>query len=457
MRLIVSFFILIWACLFVGAAQPVETSCGKVLGVPSKADGVTVYKGIPYAAPPVGDLRWRLPQAHAPWDTVMVCDKFGPISLQGGSTAGTFYWKEFYQDGHPFMSEDCLYLNIWVPDGRKEKMPVMVWIHGGAYLGGFGHEIEFSGDALAKEGVILVSLNYRLGMCGFMAHPLLTAESGTSGNYGFYDQLAAIEWVQQNIAAFGGDSDNITVFGQSAGAGSVQTLISSPLAEGKIRRAIIQSGGGLNGLIGSRPLSVAEEMGKGMWDEAGVSDLASMRNWPAEKLPEVLWKYMGMHGSKYGSPFRPCVDGKLLVESLDSTAMSGKELDLSYMIGWTAQDMVPDIQSKAAIDWSLLLVDQGRKPAYVYLFERDLPGDENSENNPADNMPGAFHSSELWYMFGTLDNCWRPMTDADYALSAKMVKYWANFARTGNPNGPDLPMWEPCILPDKTVMIFDVK
>ena len=206
-------------------APIVKTASGKVSGVVE--NGVNVYKGIPYAAPPVGDLRWKQPQPAKSWKGVRACDKFGPASLQGGSAEGSFYWKEFYQGGAPEMSEDCLYLNVWTSSSRK-KMPVMVWIHGGAYMNGYGHEIEFGGEAYASKGVILVTLNYRLGMCGFLAHPLLDEENGGhgSGNYGLYDQIAALRWVHDNIAAFGGDPDNVTVFGQSAGAGSVQTLIS---------------------------------------------------------------------------------------------------------------------------------------------------------------------------------------------------------------------------------------
>ena len=273
--------LLLGGLLPVGAQTPVLTvDGGRIEGVMDE-EGVAVYKGIPYAAPPVGDLRWKKPQPVQPWQGVRKCDKWGDASLQGGQEKGSFYWKEFYQDGNPPMSEDCLYLNVWTPAAGQTDadLPVMFWIHGGAFQNGFGHEIEFDGDAMAKKGVVLVTINYRLGMCGFLAHPLLTAENDGkgSGNYGLFDQLAALKWVKKNIASFGGNPDNVTVFGQSAGAGSVQALISSPLAKGYIQRAIIQSGGGLGGIISTRSLADAEKPGKAMWDASGMTTLEQMR------------------------------------------------------------------------------------------------------------------------------------------------------------------------------------
>ena len=254
---------------------------GLVQGVVADASDVVVYKGIPYAAPPVGDLRWKAPQPVEAWKGVRLCDSWGDASLQGGQQEGSFYWKEFYQGKAPKMSEDCLYLNVWKPADAKagDKLPVMVWIHGGAYQNGYGYEEEFDGTAFAHQGVILVTVNYRLGMCGFLAHPLLSAESDStgSGNYGLLDQLEALRWVNRNIEAFGGDKGCVTLFGQSAGAGSVQSLLSSPLTKGLVHRAIIQSGGGLSGIIAAKSLESAEAMGQGMWDEAGCTTLEQMR------------------------------------------------------------------------------------------------------------------------------------------------------------------------------------
>ena len=450
------------SCLALSAQAPVLTvEGGEVSGVPSETPNVCIYKGIPYAAPPIGDLRWKQPQPVKPWKGIRQCDTFGAASLQGDLTPGSFYWKEFYQGGDPKRSEDCLYLNVWTPAAGKPeaKLPVIFWIHGGAYMGGYGHEIEFGGDAYAKKGVILVTINSRLGMCGFLAHPLLTAENDGkgSGNYGLFDQLAALKWVKRNISAFGGNPDNITVMGQSAGAGSVQALISSPLTKGLIQRAIIQSGGGLGGIISAKSLQEAEKQGSDMWKAAGISTLEEMRAYPAEKFQEVLMKYMQQQKS-FGLPYSPCVDGELLTAPLDETARNGQELDIPYLIGYTSEDMMPEVMKKAATDWSLLLEQQGRKPAYVYCFSRDLPGEDMPSSQGAfGDMKGAFHSSELWYTFGTLGKCWRPMEKADYELSERMVSYWTNFAKTGNPNGEGLPQWEPCTKANPHIQTLDIK
>lgn len=450
------------SCLALSAQTPVLTvEGGEITGVPSGTPNVCIYKGIPYAAPPVGDLRWKQPQPVKPWKGIRQCDTFGAASLQGDQTPGSFYWKEFYQGGDPKRSEDCLYLNVWTPAAGKPeaKLPVIFWIHGGAYMGGYGHEIEFSGDAYAKKGVILVTINYRLGMCGFLAHPLLTAENDGkgSGNYGLFDQLAALKWVKRNISAFGGNPDNITVMGQSAGAGSVQALISSPLTKELIQRAIIQSGGGLGGIISAKSLKEAEQQGSDMWKAAGIATLEEMRAYPAEKFQEVLIKYMQQQKS-FGLPYSPCIDGELLTAPLDETARNGQELDIPYLIGYTSEDLMPEVMKKAATDWSLLLEQQGRLPAYVYCFSHDLPGEDMpSAQGAFGDMKGAFHSSELWYTFGTLDKCWRPMEKADYELSERMVSYWTNFAKTGNPNGTGLPQWEPCTKANPHIQTLDIR
>ena len=450
MRLITLCGALLLTAISSAAQTPVlKTQSGKVSGVVE--NGVCVYKGIPYAAPPVGDLRWKLPQPAEHWKGIRKCDTFGPASLQGGSAEGSFYWKEFYQGGAPAMSEDCLYLNVWTPaPGTSDKLPVMLWIHGGAYMNGYGHEIEFGGEAYAAHGVILVTLNYRLGMCGFLAHPLLDEDNGGkgSGNYGLYDQLAAIRWVHENISAFGGDPDNITIFGQSAGAGSVQALISSPLTKGLVSKAIIQSGGGLGGIISATPLADAEAKGKSMWDTAGMTTLEQMRACPADKFNDVLGTYMMKQKTFTGLPYGPCIDGTLLVDSLDGIAREGKELDIPYMIGFTSEDIAPDVMKKAAVDWSLLLESQGRHPAYVYRFSRDLPGEDNMQAGGFGDMKGAFHSSELWYMFGTLGRCWRPMEQHDFDLSERMVRYWTDFAKTGCPSQD----WAPCTSTNQNIM-----
>ena len=417
---------------------------GKIQGVNASCKDVVVYKGIPYAAPPVGDLRWKKPQPVKPWTGIKVCDKYGAASLQDGQPVGSPYWIEFYQGKAPKYSEDCLYLNVWAPaKAPKTPLPVMVWIHGGSFTGGYSHEIEFRGEKYPQKGVILVTINYRLGMCGFLAHPLLKVENGGkgSGNYGLFDQLAALKWVKKNIAQFGGDPNNVTVCGQSAGAKSVQSLISTPLSKGYINRAIIQSGGGLGPNVTPRPYADAEKAGKELWDEAGVTTLEQMRKMPASEFKALQTKYQQTH--KGGRPFYVCVDGEMLTDTYEHIAKAGNELNIPYMIGFCTNDNAPAMMKKAAEDWALLQEQQGRKPTYVYCFSRTLPDDGSFTDTRRDIIPlkGSFHSSELWYMFGTLDNCWRPMEEVDYALSDIMVNYWTNFVKYGNPNGKGLPIW----------------
>lgn len=440
------------SCRGAAADTPVPTLSvegGMISGVPGDSAGVAVYMGIPYAAPPVGDLRWKKPQPVTAWQGTRDCSQPGNIGPQPGSSHGSFYWKEFYQDGTPPQSEDCLYLNVWTaaPADTARRLPVMVWIHGGGLVNGYGTEIEFDGNALAKKDVVLVTFNYRLGMCGFLAHPLLNAENegNGSGNYGFFDQLAALRWVNQNIAQFGGDPGNVTIFGQSAGAVSVQALVSSPLSHGLVHKAIIQSGGGYGGIMAPSSLEEAEEAGKAVWDASGITTLDQMRAYPVENFPQLMATCNAKVKLKAGA-YSPCVDGEFLTGTYDQATQSGNSLDIPYMIGFTAQDIWPETMRKAATDWALIMEDQGRKPVFVYRFDRDLPG----EDMPADpsqgvwgDMSGAFHSAELWYVFGSLGKCWRPMEKADYDLSRRMMEYWTNFARTGDPNGAALPAWQP--------------
>lgn len=226
----------------------VKTEGGLVKGVPAGNQTISVFKGIPFAAPPVGELRWKAPQPVIPWRGTIKAYKFSAIPVQNRVLKGSFYQKEFYPIELP-MSEDCLYLNIWTPARTDdEKLPVAIWIFGGGFNQGYANKMEFDGEAFAKKGCIFVSINYRLGLLGFLTHPELTAESAEhiSGNYGIMDQIAAISWVKRNIAGFGGDPEKITVFGQSAGANSVMVLCNSPLTSGLFQRAIMQSTGGLS-------------------------------------------------------------------------------------------------------------------------------------------------------------------------------------------------------------------
>lgn len=402
----------------------VSVTGGKLQGVLTENPEVMIFKGVPYAAPPVGDLRWKAPQPVIPWDGVKVADTFGAPSVQRGRQPGSFYYKEFQPEPLPPTSEDCLFLNVWAPTktvGHPEaKLPVAMWIHGGAYAGGCGNDVAFDGEAWAIRGVILVTINYRLGMLGFFSHPELTAENGYggSGNQGIYDQLAAIKWIHDNIAQFGGDPDQLTIMGQSAGAGSVKTLVSSPLTKGLVSKAIIQSGGGLGNFLSGgdsqAPLSSYDERGKQTMDAAGFDTLEKMRKASVEELSSVR---AGMGG--------PHPDGNLVTMSFDEAAYGGQLLDIPYMIGSNGDDM-GDMR-EGINNFCALRSEQSSQPAYQYYFDRKLPGDDE----------GAFHSAELWYMFNTLGRSWRPMTEHDFELSEKMMDYWTNFAKYGNPNGKD--------------------
>ncbi len=440
------------ACMVCCNKQPViNIEGGAVQGVPSATSGVTVFKGIPYAAPPVGELRWREPQPVIPWEGVKVADTFGPIPWQEDLSDMELYGKEFYADGMPEMSEDCLYLNVWAPTKAVRKgggLPVALWIHGGAFTHGYGNEIPFDGDAWAERGVILVTFNYREGVLGFLGHLSLAAEDGAelrSGNYGMYDQVAALKWVRDNIAAFGGDPDNITIFGQSAGARSVQTLICAPLVEGMFAKAIIQSGGGINTRLQGRESSSAQVWlaGKDFCDFAGYETLEQMR---AASPQELMQKYEEYTAEGKSIPMGPMIDMKICGGSFTSAASQDLMLDIPIMIGSTlgdGMDSARDIQQFCASRYYY-----GGQPVFDYLFTRRLPGDD----------AGAFHSSELWYMFGTLDRCWRPFTDADRKLSRQMLAAWTNFCKYGNPCGKEQTgFWLPYTEADPFRKILDVE
>ena len=432
--------------------QPViDIEGGAVQGVPSAASGVTVFKGIPYAAPPVGDLRWREPQPVIPWEGVKVADTFGPIPWQEDLSKMDLYGKEFYADGMPEMSEDCLYLNIWAPSkavSKGGKLPVALWIHGGAFKHGFSNEITFDGDAWAERGVILVTFNYREGVLGFLGHKFLAEEERAelrSGNYALYDMVAALTWVRNNIAAFGGDPDNITVFGQSAGARSVQTLVSGPLTEGMIAKAIIQSGGGINPELQGREPYYEQvwDAGKAFCDYAGYTTLEQMR---AASPQDIMHKYAEYEAEGNSIPIGPMVDMKMNGESFTTAASQNHIPDIPYMIGSTAGDGMQRANDIAEFCASRNYYEG--KPVFDYLFTRRLPGDD----------AGAFHSAELWYMFGTLDRCWRPFTDGDRELSRQMLDAWTNFCKYGNPCGAEQTgFWLPYTEDNHFRKVFDVE
>lgn len=431
----------------------IKTRGGLILGK-EEVDHI-VYKGIPYGQPPVGKLRFKAPVEVEPWEGVLEATTFKNSATQRIREKGSFYEKEFYSDPKFYvpMTEDCLYLNIWTPKEKSDqKRPVAVWIHGGAFLSGAGTEMEFDGAAYAKRDIILVTINYRLGAFGFLCHPRLSEESAhhVSGNYGILDQIAALKWVHEHIEAFGGDPSNVTVFGQSAGAMSVQTLVCSPLTKGLIHKAIMQSGGGYhNPLNNNLTLEGAYSIGESMFEALGIE---SKEEGSLEKLQvcttqeifeatgQVLTSKMKEHS---GLPFTPVIDGYVLKDAIDQIIEKGEHLDIPYLIGSNSEDITinkEDVHSpetsllhKANISLAQINEKHNRTLNYVYYFKRQLPGDD----------AGAFHSAELWYMFGTMKRCWRPFTEADYKLSEEMLNYWCDFIKTGNPNALEREEWKP--------------
>ena len=447
------FLLLTAAVLMIAACtdnNPILTiEGGRIQGVPTGTPGVTVYKGIPFAAPPVDGLRWKEPQPVVPWEGVKVADTWGHPAWQAAHTPGG-YTPEFFFDGDPAFSEDCLYLNVWTPAAGKpgKKLPVTLWIHGGGYSAGWGFEPEMDGEEWARHSGVLVTFNYRLGLLGFLAHPALSAESehGVSGNYGMLDQIAALKWVKANIAQFGGDPDHITLMGQSAGAMSVQTLVTSPLSKDLVAGAIIQSGGGLTDspLPGGTPLAEAEAFGKELMEWAGYETLDQMRSASPEVLLDIPMRYM-MEKKQY-LRLSPVVDDYAYPETFQEAAKAGRIADVPYMIGGTLDDMG---MLASGIDRFCFAREMSGIPAYAYQFARRLPTDGREGV-----LQGAFHSSELWYMFKSLRFCWRPFITGDYDLAEQMISFWTNFAATGNPNGAGPEVWTPCIAASPDFMIL---
>lgn len=392
---------------------------------------VMVFRGVPYAEPPVGSMRFAAPASVKPWMGVRDAVSFGKICPQADPHGG-FYGKEFYDDPQfpvPEMSEDCLSLNVWAPR-EGHDCPVAVWIHGGAFDHGWSSEMEFDGMAFARAGIVFVSINYRVGVFGFMADPALARENphGSTGNYGILDQIEALRWVRRNISAFHGDPSRVTVFGQSAGAMSVQTILSSPLAEGLVSQAIMQSGAGYgSGLCRSKTMEQACRRGRDVMELCGVKDIAGLRALPAETFVKILPELNARAG---GLAFSPAIDRYVLSDSTDGVCAAGKLPDIPMMIGMTGTDItVPEGGDGRKSPLFRGICDLAaacgthRSPVYLYYFDRRLPGDE----------AGAFHSSELWYVFRTLERCWRPMGAHDFQLSRNMADAWHGFIRNGDP------------------------
>jgi para-nitrobenzyl esterase len=429
------------------ASNPVlKIEGGQVKGVETPTKGIIAYKGIPFAAPPVGKLRWKEPQPVVPWKGVKTADKYGAAAMQITWDPKSFYGREWRASGSVPFNEDCLYLNIWTsaPGDKNKKLPVALWIHGGGYREGFAFEPEMDGgEDWASRGVIFVSVTYRLGVIGFFSHPLLSAESphGVSGNYGLMDQAAALKWIYNNIEQFGGDPKNITIFGQSAGAGSVQSLCASPISKSLVSKAISMSGGGLSNARPGTSLDTAQLANKKMMDYFGKTTLDDMRALSFDELIQLSQKYTDTTKIRIG--WGPVIDNYFLKKTFSDAAMAKEIPDIPYMFGFTANDMGD--MSKPIGDFAALRATQSSKPTYAYLFQRQLPGDSS----------GAFHSSDLWYIFHSIRHSWRPFTAGDEQLSKQMADFWTNFAKFGNPNGKGEGVWKPYTPQNPQFLVLD--
>ncbi len=435
------------------------------------------FKGIPFAAPPVGPLRWRAPQPAANWQGIRIADHFASDCLQ---EAAAF-------DDAPLTvkpSEDCLYLNVWRPASASAnaKLPVMVWIYGGGMVSGGTSPAIYDGTAFAHDGVVFVSFNYRVGRFGYFAFPELTkedADHGLLGNYGLMDQIAALKWIKANIAAFGGDPDNVTIFGESAGGMAVNTMLTSPLAEGLFNRAIIQSGGGRGGLMGSNTVTTSEALGVNFARANGIGGtdaaaLKALRALPADKVTGGLG--LATSGQQHDTYGGPMIDGKLLVETSDVAYAAGHNAKVPVMVGANTADLgfvtgdskdalfattadpaatkaaydpegsasLDQVRAEMAMDKTMLeparltarlLAAQGLK---VYEYRYGYIASQKKPQSPF----GAPHASELPFVFETVAGRYGATATAqDYDAARVVHAYWVNFAKTGDPNGGTLPAW----------------
>ena len=462
---------------------------GVVRGLPAADPRITSFKGIPFAAPPVGENRWRAPQPAQDWDGVLEAYDFAPAAMQVRQKpdVNNIYSREWHVDPNLRMDEDCLYLNIWTPArSPDEKLPVYVWYFGGGLQVGYPSEMEFDGERIARRGVVVVTINYRLNVFGFLCHPEITAESPEApANFGHLDQKAATEWVKRNIAAFGGDPDNITIGGQSAGGGSVMAQLTSPQNRGTglFKKAIIQSGVMQPVYPGTRTpgprltLAEAEQEGVKFFEFLGVSSLEEARKLDAEYIRVKSLEYKGFWGTVIDNQF--CVG-----DAFDLFLNNEREM-VPILWGHTSSEFfsVPKVSTKeefkklaedlfgddanqflalcnyensdidtlvknasvSTIEYAIRIASQvnadsgANVPLYYYNFDAEIPGWDN---------PGTFHSVDLWFTFETLAKCWRPFVGKHYDLARQMCNYWSNFIRSGDPNGKDstgedMPQWDP--------------
>lgn len=482
-----------------------EIEQGKITGVYNEDKSVEVYAGIPYAKPPVGELRWKEPEAPEKWEGVRTCDTFGPMSMQHrdsefvNSMTQIIGYKDYEislkDNFREEVSEDSLYLNVWKPEGDVKDLPVLVFIHGGSLMTGQSSTLHYRGESLAKKGIVFVNITYRLGVFGYYTNEELAAESpnGTTGNYGLLDQIEALKWVNKNISAFGGDPNKVTIAGESAGSSSVNALCVSPLAKGLFRYAIGESSGITPKVPFHtfRSFEAAKKMGSDILEEFGAKSAAELRNVPAEKLVETKFQNSAMTVDGYAITEQPYLtyeknknNEKALLNGFNSHEANvfnlftkvdkeqysrqlvemfgqyGKEveklypydsipLDYSFLVeaGGEAKGTIDHVLggtwfAYSHYKWSEYVADQN-KPVYEYCFSKD------------NRSLRANHGGEMPYAYGNLDKHARLYDEEDFALSEAMQSYWVNFVKTGNPNGEGLPEWQEFSADRTKVLDFD--
>ena len=488
-----SFKVTVWmlGMLFAGrtlAADEVRIDSGIIEGTTSASPGVRVFRGIPFASPPAGKLRWKAPQPVKNWSRTRKAVEFSSRCVQA-----PIYSDMIFRDkAEKPVSEDCLYLNVWTPaKTAQDRLAVMVWFYGGGFQAGSSSEPRYDGENFARKGIVVVSVNYRLGIFGFFSHPELTKESGqnSSGNYALMDQIAGLQWVKKNIAAFGGDPGNVTIAGESAGSLSVSALMASPLAAGLFQRAIGESGAFFSrksGGLAMQPLGETEQTGTKFAAALGANDLAALRAKSAEELLSAAQK-------DPATRFWPSVDGYVIPKDVSAIFGEGKQSHVPLLAGWNADEasfgvvyakQKPTAQTfpgqvrtqfgdkaaevlklypsgtdeeawRSAIDlasdlfivyatweWIEMQNKTGKSAVYGYLFERTPPASPDAKIEGASPKDlGARHACEIEYVFGALKSQPNPWEPVEFKLSDVMSSYWVNFTKTGDPNGAGLPKW----------------
>lgn len=484
--------------------QTVQTENGTIQGEVCNNPRIMQFKGIPYAKAPVGELRWKGPQPLEHWDGVRKATEFAPIAYQTppGSDPNGFYTPEFNPcDRDLPMSEDCLYLNVWTPaTSQRDKLPVYVFIHGGGLESNFSYSMDMDGEQMAKQGIVFVTIAYRLNVFGFLSidETEIDDDSGCGANFGLYDCVAALKWIQRNISAFGGDPEKVTIGGQSAGAFCTLAMFTSPLTKGLFSGVITQSGGGLRAFGYQRRCMTKQESvieGKKFLRMLHAESIEEARKMPTDQVYRAYLAYR-----QSGCKMDAVIDNQLLYEDPTDTFLRGAQPDVPYLLGsnagempgtpaapelpqslddyeniikgilgekaetfferWPAKDLqeAQSIYQQDAFNTRTLAayayaIDQAKKgrSCYLYRFNADMPGEDH---------PGAYHGSELWYTFNSLNHCWRPFRGQHYDMARQISGYWVNFVKTGNPNGKDaigdeLPHWEAFSQDSAAIMCFE--